>query len=210
VCEPEGPAIAGAGVPPARPPFAQVPAHSASERERAQPGSAGVPLVRLLSGISQTAQRRQQIETLLDSGHGACHLRDPHVAALVEAAILHFDGSRYRAVAWVVMPNHVHVVVEIIASHSLSSVVQSWKSFTAKAANTYLGRTGAFWQREYFDHAIRNERHLASAVRYIHDNPCKAGLVERQEDWVFGSVARYAAIPAGGTPALHVARTGSR
>ncbi len=134
--------------------------------------------------------RLQRIERLLDAGHGACWLRRPDIAPLVEAALLHFDGARYRVLAWVVMPNHVHVLIETLEGHPLPDQLQSWKSYTAKAANALLGRTGAFWERDYFDRYIRDDHHLAAVVHYIEQNPVKAGLVERAEDWPWGSAAR--------------------
>jgi REP element-mobilizing transposase RayT len=121
----------------------------------------------------------------------------------VETSLWHFDAARYRLLAWVVMPNHVHVVIETRAEYPLSDVLQSWKSFTAKKANSLLGRTGSFWQPEYFDRAIRDERHLLAAIAYIHGNPVKAGLVRRAEDWPYSSARfAYPEDGAGGTPAL--------
>jgi REP element-mobilizing transposase RayT len=132
-------------------------------------------------------ERLRRIERYLDAGHGACHLRRDDIGALVETALLHFDGVRYRMLAWVVMPNHVHGLIETFEDHALADVVQAWKSFTAKAANRLLGRGGAFWARDYFDRYIRDDAHLAAVVRYIERNPVKAGLVGRPEDWAFGS-----------------------
>lgn len=91
----------------------------------------------------------------LDRGMGSCWLKEPLVAHLVEDAIMFFDGERYRLFAWCVMPNHVHVVVEFADGHSLGAVVRSWKSFTANRANKALGRSGAFWHRDYFDRSTR-------------------------------------------------------
>jgi len=78
------------------------------------------------------------------------------------------------------MPNHVHALVQPIAGQTLASVLHSWKSFTAKAANRLLARSGAFWQDEYYDHLIRDEADYAHAMRYILENPGKAGLSEWQ------------------------------
>ena len=130
---------------------------------------------------------RKLIAKYEDAGHGACWLRDPRIAALVERALLHFDGQRYRLIAWCVMPNHVHALVETREEWPLASVVHSWKSFTAHRANLILKRSGDFWLREYFDRFIRDDRHFASAVRYIENNPVKAGLVARAEDWRWSS-----------------------
>jgi len=136
-------------------------------------------------------RRRQRFQDLLDAGHGACFLNRPAVAGLVQHALLHFDGDRYRLVAWVIMPNHVHVLVELMTGQSLAAVIHSWKSFTASQANRLLGRTGPFWQREYFDRAIRDERHLAASVNYIVGNPVTAGFVTAPGDWRFSSAGEH-------------------
>jgi len=135
--------------------------------------------------------KRARIEAYLNAGYGACYLRDPRIARLVEDALLYFNGERYRMVAWVIMPNHVHTLIETIEGHPLDRIVHSWKSYSAQQANRILGRTGRFWFREYFDRYIRDERHFASAVRYIHNNPVKAGLVESPEDWPFSSARHF-------------------
>ena len=85
------------------------------------------------------------------------------------------------------MPNHVHGLVETQAEWPLSAIVQPWKSYTAHAANRILGRGGVFWFREYHDRFIRDERHLASAIEYVEQNPVKAGLVGSRELWRWGS-----------------------
>lgn len=131
--------------------------------------------------------RRRMIEAWLDTGYGCCCLRIPAIAELTQGAFLHFDGLRYQLCAWVVMPNHVHVMAELNPDQLLPEVLHSWKSFTSKEANKKLGRSGQFWQEEYFDRYIRNTRHYECAIRYIHENPVKAGLVARPEDWPFSS-----------------------
>lgn len=83
-----------------------------------------------------------------------------------------------------------HVLVEIDPQYQLAGIVHSWKSFTAKEAIKILGMSGHYWQPDYFDRFIRDERHFANAVRYIHENPVKAKLVTRSEDWPYGSAAR--------------------
>lgn len=135
---------------------------------------------------------RQRIASYEDAGYGACWLRDERIASLVENALLHFDGQRYRLIAWCIMPNHVHVLIETWPGYRLDKVLHSWKSFTAQKANKLLGRSGAFWAREYYDRFIRNERHLTQAVGYIEQNPVKAELAQSAELWRFGSAARAA------------------
>jgi len=124
---------------------------------------------------------------LPDQGLGARHLSDPMIADLVQHALLFFDGRRYHLQAWCVMPTHVHVLVLQEPGVALGKVVHAWKSFTARQANVRLCRTGAFWAREYFDRAMRNERHAETAFNYIEANPVKASLCAAPEDWPWSS-----------------------
>ncbi|MGB2622861.1 MAG: transposase [Candidatus Acidiferrum sp.] len=80
------------------------------------------------------------------------------------------------------MPNHVHVVFSPLESHTLEAILHSWKSFSAGQANRLLGRTGPFWQREYFDHLVRHESSLQKIIQYVKDNPKRANL--RNWPWV--------------------------
>lgn len=136
--------------------------------------------------IEDDRERRTQLEAWLDLGHGACHLRDPRIAELVADALRHFDDSRYRLVAWVVMPNHVHVLFEV-GEVPMSKIVQSWKRQTAREANKLLGQNGAFWQPDYWDTYMRDIEHQQRTIRYIQNNPVKAGLVSRYQDWPWRS-----------------------
>ena len=125
----------------------------------------------------------ERVEAYLDSGHGGCWLRQPAIAQIVVDALRHFDGQRYRMHAWCIMPNHVHLIVEPLPCHALPLLLHSWKSFTAKAANRILGRAGEFWQAEYYDHLIRGEDDYVHALRYLLDNPIKAGLAGWPWTW---------------------------
>jgi len=131
-----------------------------------------------------------QFDRELDAGLGECWLRKPEIAALTQQSLLHFDGQYYRLLAWCIMPNHVHVVTEPMEGHSLSIIVESWKSFTSRQANAHLGRTGAFWEADYFDRYMRNEDHLMRTIEYVENNPVKAGLVEQASDWQWSSARR--------------------
>jgi REP element-mobilizing transposase RayT len=136
------------------------------------------------------ATRLKAFEAIMDSGRGACLLREPAIARIIEDALRHFDGERYRLLVWVVMPNHVHVMIEQIEGFRLSDVVRSWKSYTAKAVNALRKSSGAVWAPDYFDRFVRNERHFANALRYIEENPVTAGLAPRAEDWPYSSAKR--------------------
>jgi REP element-mobilizing transposase RayT len=165
----------------------------------------------------QSAEKRKRIETWMDAGHGSCVLRENEIAEMAQNAILFFDGKRYRLLAWVIMPNHMHVLFQPLNGWTVAKIVASWKKFTArkicdfrkanpayqeKFANQEIGEPGVradqeiggparVWHREYWDRYMRDERQLQQAIEYIHQNPVKAGLVETAEAWPWSS-ARYA------------------
>ncbi len=244
----------------------------------------------LLPASSRDLERRKKLDQWLDSGMGCCALGHPRMANVMQETLQKFHGERYELIAWCIMPNHVHVLIE--AWESLSKIVQSWKSFTgrwamANAAELGLGipgqahgrerkgpgsgalgtpydkkdaelglggprkdvgfgrdtglgdpgkgvrfgrdlkgrwfrkdverggepgvdvpggkyggrsaglrtgsRRGNFWMREYWDRYIRDERHFHAVVRYIHENPVKAGLCQRPEDWLWSSLHKKSA-----------------
>jgi putative DNA methylase len=130
---------------------------------------------------------RKRIEHYLDQGYGACALRAEPVANLVQESLLRFDGERYRLSAWIVMFNHVHLLLTPCAEWSLSQIMKDMKSFTSHEANKILGRRGQFWMEEYFDRYIRDAKHFSNAIAYIENNPVKAGLCARPEEWPFSS-----------------------
>jgi len=139
-------------------------------------------LSEILAELSED-QRRQYLREfgkrfhdLLDAGHGSCVLRNPEYSALVESVLLHFDGDRYDLLSYVIMPNHVHVLVSPKGGHSMSSILHSWKRFTARELNKRLGAQGQFWQHESFDHLVRGSGSLEGFVRYLRENPEKAKL----------------------------------
>lgn len=103
--------------------------------------------------------------------------RDQRAAALVEENWLRFDGQSYRLLAWIVMPNHVHLLVEIWQIPQ-SKLIKDWKGFTARRINRLLGRRGKLWQEDYWDRYIRDEKHYRKVRHYIEWNPVKAGLVK--------------------------------
>ena len=139
----------------------------------------------------------ERVEKWLDQGHGSCILRDPRIARLVRDAMLHFDGERYDLLAWCVMPNHVHAVLHTFPGRDLSMVMLSWKGFTGKKAREILGTVGEgeFWQKEPYDHLVRDEQDLAHCIRYVLANPTAAGLT----DWPWVGVGRGTALPGGVT-----------
>jgi putative transposase len=139
------------------------------------------------------AARRKQVEAWLDSGIGCCALRHPALAGLLQDTMLKWDGDRYRLLAWCIMPNHVHVVMETLSP--LPKIMQSWKSFTGRwalASNAELGLGvpgKTLWMREYWDRYIRDAKHFEDACDYIERNPVAAGLCRSPADWPWSSAA---------------------
>lgn len=130
--------------------------------------------------------RKRKLESWLDRGHGECWLRRPEVATRVEQVLRAEDGQTCRLRAWTLMPNHVHLVVDVWQT-PLSGLLHLWKGRSSRLANQFLGRRGTFWEREYFDTLIKDESHLRKAVRYTENNPAKAGLVRDPKEWPWSS-----------------------
>ena len=128
------------------------------------------------------------VERYLDQGEGACQLKNSAIAQVVAEAFRYFDDRRYRLLVWCIMPNHVHVVTRFFPGETLASVIHSWKSFSAKRANLICHSSGSFWQREYYDHLIRDENEFERAIQYVADNPSKAGLQNWPWVWIYGQV----------------------
>ncbi len=127
------------------------------------------------------------IEKYLDQGIGRCYLGKTEIAEIVEENLLRFANLKYKLHAWVIMPNHIHLLLTPMEGYSLSEIVHSCKSYTSKKANKLLNRTGRFWFPEPFDRFIRDYEHFEKAFNYIERNPVKAGLCENQSDWRYSS-----------------------
>jgi putative transposase len=137
-------------------------------------------------------------DRLLDNGYGECLLRKDACSAIVQNALLHSDGERYRLIAWCIMPNHVHCVIEQAPGIQLSDVVQAWKSASAHLINHHLLRKGRLWRRrEYFDRFMRDDDHLSGTIAYVENNPVKARFVSEAAQWKWSSAARRQAPNAG-------------
>ncbi len=143
--------------------------------------------LKLLPGGEASSMMRRRVEACLDQGRGKCYLRDFEVGSMVQNALLFHDRRKYRLVSWVVMPNHVHMLCQPNQGFALAEIIHSLKSFTSTRANKMLDRSGRFWQKEYFDRYIRNARQFAKTVAYIENNPVKANLCAKAEDWPLSS-----------------------
>ncbi len=132
----------------------------------------------------------------MDSGVGECLLRKKENARIIADALLFFNNKRYKLGHWVVMPNHVHVIVTPKNGFNLSEILHSWKSYTSKMINRNMGRVGAFWQDESYDHIVRNLKELRAVEKYICENPGKAGIKSFVGSWNY--LEETGGMPRGG------------
>jgi type I restriction enzyme R subunit len=153
------------------------------------------------------------VDSWLDDQPAVRHLEDPRLARVVVDALYFFAGQRYHLLAFVVMPSHLHWVFQPLAewvkgldeeveaetssaTRSKEAIVRrspreriqhSVNLHTATECNRLRGVRGPFWQRESYDHWVRDADELARIIEYLETNPAKAGMVEAPEDWPFSS-----------------------
>lgn len=108
---------------------------------------------------------------LLDKALGSCILKREEVREALISVMMHFDKVRYRMHAYVVMPNHVHLLLETFEGLRMQDVMRSLKGYSARVINEMLGRRGKVWARESYDRFIRDEQHFYRVLRYIQNNP---------------------------------------
>lgn len=147
----------------------------------------------------------ETFDSFLDTQHVQNRwLADERIAQIVMDAILYRDTKAYELICFTIMPNHVHMLIEMQKNDNnmtddhlvnksntrLSTMLHSLKRYTAYHCNKLLRREGAFWQSESYDRVVRNEKELDYTVQYILNNPVKAGLVKVVNDWKF-SYCKY-------------------
>jgi putative transposase len=148
----------------------------------------------------EKAQKRYfaRVDAVLDAAeHGPRWLSQPEIAAIVMNEIHALEPEFYHLHAFCLMSNHVHLLIDQQdipepqprkdGKHytALSKAMRQLKSKTGYACAQHLGRSGAFWQHESYDHVVRNEREFERILAYIVNNPVKAGLVAEWQDWPY-------------------------
>ena len=130
----------------------------------------------------------KKYDSVLDSGeYGKNYLRIKEVAEICKTTLHYPDGKDYKLICYTIMPNHIHMVFELLPSNKgISKIMQSIKRISAKRANMlFLKREGVFWQDESFDRWIRDDKELYFVIKYVLLNPVNAGLVKDWKDWEF-------------------------
>ncbi len=130
---------------------------------------------------------RKNVENFLDKGYGECFLKNENAAKIAQQSLLYYHEKKFQLIAWVIMPNHLHFLATMFENVELRAVAHSIKSYMAHEINKTLNRSGQLWQHEPFDRYIRNRQHFANVVKYIENNPVKAGLCREARDWKFSS-----------------------
>lgn len=162
------------------------------EAEITERKAAGLPLERRTAWLRQERKKAfARSDAVLDRvDTGPNWLSNEEVASIVAQSLHYLDGRKYELIAYCIMPNHVHAVFTPLpiepgshSYHTLASIMQSLKGYTAREANRVLNRKGRFWQDESYDHVVRDEQELERIVSYVLNNPVKAGLVETPDQW---------------------------
>ena len=116
-------------------------------------------------------EKHNKVLNYLDKGYGSCLLKQSAVRKIVVDTLHFFDGDCCLIHDYVIMPNHVHLLVEMLDDASVTDMIGRVKKFSARTINKLLNRKGKLWQYECFDRIVRSEYHYLRSVRYIALNP---------------------------------------
>jgi REP element-mobilizing transposase RayT len=127
----------------------------------------------------------KKYDSILDSGeYGEKYLVIPQIVKTVKHTIHFSDGKDYKLISYCIMPNHVHLVFELLKfNKGISKIMQSIKRISGTDSNLFLNRKGKFWQDESFDRLVRDDMELYNIIKYVLLNPVNAGLVKNWNDW---------------------------
>jgi len=118
----------------------------------------------------------EKVSLYLDKGCGNCSLGNEKCASVVVESLEFYNKIKYELNSWCVMPNHVHIIIKLIADNDLFKIIHSWKSYSATVINQILNRKGRFWHPDAFNRLIRNQKELDNTIKYVWENPDKAGF----------------------------------
>jgi len=129
----------------------------------------------------------KKYDELLDKNEdGIKYLSDEKIANINRDKLHSLDSSVYKLICYCIMPNHIHLVFRLMSeTQSVSDIMKMIKGATARECNKLLKRTGKFWQVESFDRLIRDANEMYNIINYVLNNPVKAGLVNKPDDWEY-------------------------
>jgi REP element-mobilizing transposase RayT len=127
----------------------------------------------------------KQYDELLDKSESKIqYLTQPEILDICKSSIHFYDGKEYKLICYCIMPNHIHLVFELINKEKIiGDIIGSIKKFSGRNANLALKRKGKFWQYESFDRLVRDDVELYFTIRYALMNPVNAGLVTDWKEW---------------------------
>ncbi|MCU0468704.1 MAG: transposase [Arcicella sp.] len=137
-------------------------------------------------GKLEFARQDKFLDTYTGGNH---HLKNDSLAQIVVNTLHYWDNKRLELYAYTIMSNHVHVVFRLFDKHEtikpyyLQQIMHSIKLFSARECNRILGLSGAFWEEESYDRLVRNKDELKRILVYVLNNPVKAGLCDKMNDW---------------------------
>ena len=129
----------------------------------------------------------KKYDEILDSGlYGNKHLANSEIAEICKYSLLYPDGKDYKLICYCIMPNHIHLIFELIERNKgISKIMQSIKRISARKCNLVLNRNRKFWQDESYDRLVRDDKELYFIIQYVLMNPVNAGLVKNWNDWKY-------------------------
>lgn len=129
----------------------------------------------------------KKYDKILDSGlYGNKYLAIQEIAEICKYSLHYLDGKDYKLICYCIMPNHIHLVFELIRGNKgISKMMQSIKRSSTRKCNLALNRNGKFWQDEIYDRLVRDDKELYFIIKYVLMNPVNAGFVENWSDWKY-------------------------
>ncbi|MBC2602454.1 REP-associated tyrosine transposase [Puniceicoccus vermicola] len=128
------------------------------------------------------------LEQALDRAEGFCPFTDRDGARAMMEFLDLYDSEGLSFDHWIIMPNHLHLVTAPLRCSSINDFRTAWsrfKSRSARAVNRAIGREGQFWQSSWYDRWIRGPEEHQKWLTYLMENPVKAGLCRRAEDYPY-------------------------
>ena len=114
---------------------------------------------------------RDHVDKWLDQNYGSCILQREDIRQIVVNSLFFYHEKEYILWHFVVMPNHVHLLVSPIGDNNVVKSIGSVKRFTANAINKILVRKDSFWQPSVFDRLVRDNQNFTQYINYINNNP---------------------------------------